>query len=94
MRVVFLGRPEPVRARRRASSRSASAFEQISTGDILREHRAGGTALGRQREGYMDRGELVPDDLVIEMIEAELRNIADGIRDGRFPAHGRAGRSA
>jgi adenylate kinase len=40
----------------------------ISTGDILRGAVAGGTSLGREAKTYMDRGELVPDELVIDMM--------------------------
>ena len=38
----------------------------LATGDLLRQHVAEGTALGREAKGYMDRGELVPDRLVNE----------------------------
>jgi len=41
---------------------------QISTGDILRDHVARGTDLGKQAKQYMDRGELVPDQLIIDLI--------------------------
>jgi adenylate kinase len=40
----------------------------VSSGDLLRNHRKRGTELGRIAERYMVKGELVPDDLVIEMI--------------------------
>jgi adenylate kinase len=40
----------------------------IATGDMLRAQVAEGTELGRKAKEYMDRGELVPDDLIIEMI--------------------------
>jgi adenylate kinase len=40
----------------------------VSTGDLLRENRAQGTALGRQAEGFMSRGALVPDQLVLDML--------------------------
>jgi adenylate kinase len=41
---------------------------QISTGDILRASVREGTELGKQARGYMDRGELVPDFLIMEML--------------------------
>jgi adenylate kinase len=40
----------------------------IGTGDLLREHREQGTELGQEAAGYMGRGELVPDQLVVAMI--------------------------
>jgi len=60
---------------------------QISTGDILRQSVADGTALGRKARAFMDQGALVPDDVVIGIIEERLRqpDCADGyILDG-FP---------
>ena len=44
----------------------------LATGDLLRQHVADGTALGIEAKGYMDRGELVPDRLVIDLILARL----------------------
>src|SRR5438105_791656 len=44
----------------------------LATGDLLRRHVADGTALGREAEGYMERGELVPDRLVTELIRRRL----------------------
>jgi adenylate kinase len=45
---------------------------QISTGDMLREAVAAGTSVGRQAQEYMDRGELVPDAVVIGVAEERL----------------------
>jgi adenylate kinase len=59
-------------------------YRQISTGDLLREHRNGRTELGQAAESYMKRGELVPDDLIISMVEGELKDDAGVLFDG-FP---------
>jgi len=59
-------------------------YRQISTGDILRANRREGTPLGVEAQGYMDRGELVPDDLIIRMMEPVLDAAGDVILDG-FP---------
>jgi adenylate kinase len=40
----------------------------VASGDLLREHRQQGTLLGRLAQAFMDRGDLVPDDLVVSMI--------------------------
>jgi len=59
----------------------------ISTGDIVREEIKAGTELGKQIKYYSDRGELVPDEVIIEMLQARLKepNCAKGfILDG-FP---------
>ncbi len=44
----------------------------ISTGDILRDAVAEGTELGRRAQGYMDAGELVPDDLIVGIVRERL----------------------
>jgi adenylate kinase len=59
-------------------------FRQISTGDILRANVREGTPLGAKAKGYMDRGELVPDDVIIAMMEPELERAGNVILDG-FP---------
>jgi len=46
----------------------ALGIPHVASGDLLREHRRRGTALGTIARAYMDRGDLVPDDLVIEMV--------------------------
>ena len=58
-------------------------FKQLSTGDMLRAAIAQNTALGRQAKPIMDKGELVPDDLVIKII-AERLNVADTARGAIF----------
>lgn len=45
---------------------------RIATGDLLRAALAAGTPLGREAEGYMKTGELVPDEVVLEMVDEEL----------------------
>ena len=45
----------------------------IATGDMLREHVKQNTELGKQAKEYMDRGDLVPDDLIIAMIVERLQ---------------------
>ncbi len=51
---------------------AAWGIPQISTGDILRDNKARGTALGLAASQLMDQGLLVPDDLVNEMVAARL----------------------
>ncbi len=85
MRVVFLGPPGAGKGTQARRLHDRFGLKQISTGDILRENLVRGTVLGQEAEGYMQRGQLVPDDLVIEMIEHELEGTRDGfILDG-FP---------
>lgn len=58
----------------------------ISTGNLLREALAQGTSLGRKAEGYMSRGELVPDDLIVALVEEQFERHGDArfLLDG-FP---------
>jgi adenylate kinase len=85
MRLIFLGPPGAGKGTQARILEQRFGVKQISTGDILREHRAQGTELGKQAEGYMLRGDLVPDALIIDMIGHELEKYPSGfIMDG-FP---------
>jgi adenylate kinase len=85
MRLIFLGPPGAGKGTQARILEKRFGAKQISTGDILRENRVAGTKLGKQAEGYMQRGELVPDDLIVKMIEGELEKHPSGfIMDG-FP---------
>jgi adenylate kinase len=47
---------------------------QMSTGDIMRAERASGSELGKRFDSFMSQGLLVPDELVLELIEQEIKN--------------------
>ena len=84
MRLVFLGPPGAGKGTQARLLEERYGATQISTGDILRVQ-SEQTALGREAHEYMKRGELVPDALVIAMIEAELERTPSGwVMDG-FP---------
>jgi adenylate kinase len=72
MDVIFLGPPGAGKGTQAKVLESEFGYRQLSTGDLLRAHRAQGTELGKTAQGYMDRGELVPDELIIKMVEGEL----------------------
>lgn len=85
MRLVFLGPPGAGKGTQAQRLSERVGIPQISTGDILREHVEEGTALGVKARGFMDRGEYVPDDVVVEMVmdrleepDAEKGFILDG----------------
>jgi adenylate kinase len=93
MRLIFLGPPGAGKGTQAQILQERFGAKQISTGDILRENRAKGTELGKLAEGYMDSGALVPDEVIIKMIEAELAHVRGGfIMDGfpRTPAQAEA----
>ena len=76
MVVVLLGPPgvgKGTQAVRLADSEGAA---HISTGDLLRAARREGTELGRKAQAYMDSGELVPDDLILELVREHLGSVA------------------
>ena len=56
-----------------AAIRERLKIAQISTGDMLRAAVAAGTTLGREAEGFMKRGELVPDRLVVELVRQRVK---------------------
>jgi adenylate kinase len=85
MKLVFLGPPGAGKGTQAQLLEQRFGAKQISTGDILRENRKQGTELGKLAESYMNSGALVPDEVIIKMIEAELARRKGGfIMDG-FP---------
>ncbi len=82
--VVLLGAPGAGKGTQAQILCDRFGFEQLSTGDLLRAHRARGSELGQEAQGFMTRGELVPDALIVKMVEGELRPGAAVIFDG-FP---------
>ncbi len=73
MRFVFLGLPGAGKGTQARVLAEKDDIPQISTGDILRQHVEDGTTLGIRARAYMDRGEYVPDILVVEMVIDRLR---------------------
>jgi adenylate kinase len=81
MNLVFLGPPGSGKGTQAVRLSEKLGLVHLSTGDMLREAVRRATELGRQADEYMKRGELVPDDLIIQLIEAK---IASGELDGGF----------
>lgn len=87
MNLILLGPPGAGKGTQSRRLSDNLKIPQISTGDLLRAAREKKTPLGQKAEGYMLAGKLVPDQLVIEMIEDRLkqRDCGNGcILDG-FP---------
>jgi len=87
MNLIFFGPPGAGKGTQAKKLVADKAIPQISTGDILRSHRREGTALGKKAQEFMDQGLLVPDQLVIDMVDDRLAkpDAQDGyILDG-FP---------
>jgi adenylate kinase len=73
MRVILLGAPGAGKGTVAKLLNAHDGSVQISTGDILRSAVAAGSALGVEAKGYMDRGELVPDALIMGIMEHRLQ---------------------
>lgn len=68
MRVVLLGPPAAGKGTQANRITDRFGGVHIDTGDILRSNAERGTELGRRAQDYMERGELVPDEVVIDMV--------------------------
>ncbi|WP_448527450.1 adenylate kinase [Parathermosynechococcus lividus] len=73
MRLILFGGPGSGKGTQAAILLEHFGIPHISTGDILRSERAAGTPLGQQAQGYMDRGELVPDQVIVDMVANRLQ---------------------
>src|ERR687895_307788 len=72
MRIVLLGPPGAGKGTQAARVACRFGAPHVATGDIFRANVAEGTELGRVAQEYMDRGDLVPDDVVIAMVMERL----------------------
>ena len=84
LNIVLLGGPGAGKGTQAEKLRDSRNLNHLSTGDILRDEVDRGTELGREAKGYMDKGELVPDDLVVDMVEKRLDDDKGYLFDG-FP---------
>ena len=73
MRIVLLGAPGAGKGTQAKKLIDKYGIPQISTGDILRQNVAEGTPLGKEAKSYMDKGELVPDSVVLGLVEDRLK---------------------
>jgi adenylate kinase len=72
-RLVFLGPPGAGKGTQSEKLVAEFKVVHIATGDILRAAKAAGTKLGLEAASYMDKGELVPDSVVIGLIQERLQ---------------------
>ncbi|GAA4138419.1 adenylate kinase [Actinomadura keratinilytica] len=80
MRIVLVGPPGAGKGTQAQYIASHLSIPKISTGDIFRANVSSGTELGRKAKAYMDRGDLVPDEITIAMVRDRLAQ--DDARDG------------
>jgi adenylate kinase len=77
LNLILLGPPGAGKGTQASRLRDDFGLPYIGTGDLLREHKSNGTELGEKAKEYMAKGELVPDDLVIEMILEKIEEEGD-----------------
>ncbi len=85
MRAVFLGAPGCGKGTQAQKVSERFGIVKISTGDILREKVRTGSELGNRAKGYMERGELVPDEIMLGLL---LDRLDMGDTDGGFVLDG------
>lgn len=80
MRLIFLGPPGAGKGTQARTLAAEQGIPQVATGDILRDAAARGTRLGLLAMSYMDRGALVPDDVMVAVVAERLER--DDARKG------------
>ena len=74
MRIILLGPPGAGKGTQAKSISNKFSIPHISTGDIFRKNISEKTPLGIEAKKYMDKGQLVPDELTIDMVKDRLNN--------------------
>lgn len=85
MRIVLLGAPGSGKGTQAGLIVEKYHVQPISTGDLLRAEVAAGTPLGLRAKAIMESGKLVPDEVVLDMIEERLCNLQTGFLLDGFP---------
>jgi adenylate kinase len=84
MKLIIFGPPGSGKGTYSSRLKEKFRLEKISTGDIFREEIKRGSNLGKRVEVYLKKGELVPDEIVIEVVRERIKNLDNFILDG-FP---------
>ena len=87
LNIVLLGPPGAGKGTQAELIVDKYGIPQISTGDIFRANIKNGTELGKKAKEYMDRGDLVPDELVVDLVKDRIEqdDCADGFMLDGFP---------
>ena len=75
--LVLFGPPGSGKGTQAARLSDDLGFRQLATGDLLRAARAAGTELGQRAAEYMDRGDLVPDEVIVAMVREAIARAGD-----------------
>lgn len=79
--IIFLGAPGAGKGTLAEGVKNGAGYEHVSTGDMLREAVKAGRPVGREARSYMEKGELVPDELIIRIVTERLET---GSPDARY----------
>ena len=87
MVVIMLGAPGTGKGTVASILTEKLSIPQVSTGDIFRKHIKEGTELGKLADSYISKGQLVPDDVTIDLVENRLKDadVQNGIILDGFP---------
>jgi len=77
LNIVLFGPPGAGKGTQSERIINRYTLTHISTGDLFRKHLGEGTEQGLEAQGYMDHGKLVPDEIVIDMVEDKINTTAD-----------------
>jgi len=83
--IIFFGPPGSGKGTQAEMLAKKTAWQKISTGDLLRVEVAAGTKLGKLADRYMKAGKLVPDKLIIGLVEKSLKRKVSGFIFDGFP---------
>lgn len=79
--IILMGAPGAGKGTVAEQLKTATGFLHVSTGDMLREAVKAGSPVGLEAKGYMERGELVPDDVILRIVRERM---ARGPADARY----------
>jgi adenylate kinase len=87
MQLILLGAPGAGKGTQGARLAEHLGIRKIATGDMLRDAVRADTPLGREAKGFMDAGELVPDEVILGMVREALQapDASDGVIFDGFP---------
>jgi adenylate kinase len=87
LNLILLGPPGAGKGTQAERLQADFGLAHVSTGDMLRAEVAAGSDLGERAKGYMDRGELVPDSLIIDMLRERIgqEDASEGFLLDGFP---------
>ena len=85
--IVLFGPPGAGKGTQATAIMEKTGLPQVSTGDMLRSALSNGTKLGLEAKGYMEAGDLVPDELILSLIEQRLKedDAKNGVLFDGFP---------